>query len=285
MTSVVFFARYKLMLTKGQLIHFETFGFLVLRQAFSAAEMKAFTDAAEEIWAVEKGESTGRGENRGSTSVGEFVERQTKLTSLAEDDRIYGVIEQLLGPGFIWAGSEGQRGRISTTWHNDHPGETQKKYTRIKVILYLEPTTKETGALRVISGSHRSPYHDSLELLQEYHMQHNEVSNSREGKTKGHITLPFGVESPDIPCYTFESNPGDVIFFHQNLYHAVYGGLGERRRYIAMKFGAKPTTDEHVRLIKDRTEYVFHPHEAFLNSSRPRIRSMVENLETIGAKV
>ena len=273
------------MLTKGQLAHFETFGFLVLRQAFSSAEMKAFIDAADEIWAVDDGMSVGSGENNSATSVRAIVERHPKLTSLAEDDRIYGTLEKLLGPGFIWAFSEGQRGRISTSWHNDRPGKNQNKYTRIKVHLYLEPTTKETGAIRVIPGSHRSPYHESLEPLMNRHMHKNDAMKDKEGGVGNNHTLPFGVEGPDIPCYAFESNPGDVIFFHQNIFHAVYGGLGERRRYIAMKFAAKPTTDEHIRLIKEHTEYVFHPHEAFLNSDRPRIRGMVENLEALGAGV
>ena len=152
------------MLTKGQLAHFETFGFLVLRQAFSPAEMKTFIDAAEEIWAVDDGMSVGSGENNSATSVRAIVERHPKLTSLAEDDRIYGTLEKLLGPGFIWAFSEGQRGRISTSWHNDRPGKNQNKYTRIKVHLYLEPTTKETGAIRVIPGSHRSPYQETSGL-------------------------------------------------------------------------------------------------------------------------
>ena len=270
------------MLTKGQLAHFKTFGFLVLRQAFSPAEMKTFIAAAEEVWVEEKGMSVGSGENGGAHSVRAIVEKHPKLTALAEDDRIYGTLEQLLGPGFIWACSEGQRGRVSTTWHNDRPGKNQNKYTRIKVHLYIEPTTKETGALRVIPGSHRSPYHESLEPLMNRHMGSGDAANADNGN-RVHL-LPFGVEGPDIPCYAFESNPGDVIFFHQNIFHAVYGGLGEGRRYIAMKFAAKPMTDEHIRLIKEHTEYVFHPHEAFLNSDSPRIRGMVENLEALGAK-
>ena len=276
------------MLTKGQMAHFNIFGFLVLRHAFSSKEMKIFTDAAEKMWAVEEGDCVGGKQDPGATSLGEIVERHPRLTSLAEDDRIFGVIEQLLGPGFIWAGSEGQRGRVHSTWHNDKPGKNQNKYPRIKVHLYLEPTAKETGALRVIPGSHRTPFHESLEPLMGYHLVHGNEYNSNmsldEGNASKAQSLPFGVDGPDIPCYAFESNPGDVIFFHQCIYHAVYGGLGEGRRYIAVKFAAKPTTVEHIHLIKKTTEYVFHPHEAFLNSNSPRIRGMVENLKMLEAE-
>jgi hypothetical protein len=273
------------MLTKGQFAHFETFGFLVLRQAFSPAEMKAILGAADEMWAVEVGNSVGTGENSAAISVRYMIELHPKLTALAEDDRIYGALEKMLGSGFIWAGSEGQRGRVSTTWHNDRPGKNQNKYTRIKVHLYIEPTTKETGALRVIPGSHRSPYHESLERLMNRHGETNDSANVDKDESDRVQLLPFGVEGKDIPCYAFESNPGDVIFFHQNIFHAVYGGLGEGRRYIAMKFAAKPTTDEHIQFIKAHADYVFQPHEAFLNSDSPRIRGMVDNLEALGAGV
>lgn len=270
------------MLTKGQLAQFETFGFLVLRQAFSLAEIKTIIDAADEMWAAEVGNSVGSGENSDATSVRYMFELHPRLTTLVEDDRIYGVLEKILGSGFIWAGSEGQRGRVSTTWHNDRPGKNQNKYTRIKVHLYIEPTTKETGALRIIPGSHCSPYHESLEPLMNRHVESIDTASADKGN-RVHL-LPFGVEGPDIPCYAFESNPGDIIFFHQNIFHSVYGGRGNERRYLAMKFAAKPTTDEHIRFIKAHAEYVFEPHEAFLNSESSRIRGMVETLEALGAK-
>jgi len=279
------------MVEKGQLAHFETFGFLVLRQVFSPEEMKDIIGAADEMWETalttnKKSVSFVGGENDpGATSFRYIVERQPRLTKLAEDSRIYDVLKGLLGSGFIWAGSEGQRGRVSTSWHNDRPGKNQNKYTRIKVHFYIEPTTKTTGALRVIPGSHRSPFHESLEPLMSHHIENNDSINSDKNEIDRVRLLPFGVEGADIPCFAFESNPGDVIFFHQNLFHAVYGGLGEGRRYIAMKFAAQPTTNEHIQFIKAHTEYVFHPHEDFLNSNSPRIRGMVENLEALGAKV
>ena len=268
------------MVKTGHSAFFETFGFLALRQVFSPVEMETITGAAEEIWAVEEGLPEGGGEYSGATAVAAIFEKHPMLTSLVEDDRIYNVIEHLLGPGFIWAGSEGQIGRISTTWHNDRPGKNQNTYTRLKAHIYLDPTTKETGALRVIPGSHRSPYHDSLKPLMQYHIKYEGLRSKDESKPSSLPSLPFGVVSSDIPSHAIESNPGDVIIFHQNAYHAVYGGLGERRRYIAMKFAAKPMTEEHINLIKENTAYIFHPHEAFLKSKRPRIQSMVKNLES-----
>jgi hypothetical protein len=72
------------MLTKGQLAHFDTFGFLVLRQAFSPAEMKACTEAAEEIWAVDDGNSAGSGENSGATSVSAIVADKRGQTLISD---------------------------------------------------------------------------------------------------------------------------------------------------------------------------------------------------------
>ena len=47
------------MLSKEQIEYFECFGFLHLRQAFSNAEVKEITDAAEEVFEAELGRLTG----------------------------------------------------------------------------------------------------------------------------------------------------------------------------------------------------------------------------------
>lgn len=255
------------MITKEQIAHFETFGFLVLRQAFSPEEVKRLMSRFEAIFK----RGTPRIENSGigkkATKVFDyFIETDPELAELAEDDRIYGTIEQLLGEGFIWTGSEGVLGRSQTNWHADRQGSIELNYMTIKVHLYLDPTRKDSCALRVIPGSHRSPFHEMLEPL--YYGK-----NKVRGK-------PYGVDEPAIPSYPFESNPGDVIFFNQNLLHSVFGKLENERRYIALKFGARIKHDEDIAALwRYKSDgRIFRPHEAFVNSDRARIRGMVESL-------
>ncbi len=257
------------MITEGQVAHFNTFGFLLLKQVYSPAEMEAITREFEGL--IEKGEANPKQAERGVTNVTSIIEMSPRLTELAIDDRIYGTIEQLLEPGFIWSGSEGQRGRVFASWHADRPGMEELFYTRIKVHLYLDATTKDTCALRVIPGSQRSPYHDLLQPLIHYHFNLNEENDN----TSPH---PFGIKGPDMPCHVVESNPGDIVFFNQSVMHAVYGELVNKRRYIALKFADKPTTERHVASLKKWSEYTLHPEEVFLKSDHPRIRNMVEGL-------
>ena len=202
-------------------------------------------------------------EGKGQT-VWAVVERRPALSAIVEDDRIFEAVEQMLGPGFIWAGSEGNvTAHREHGWHADRPGESEAKYPRIKVMLYLDETTTERGALRVLPGSHKMPYHTDLWPLQAHH---------------GEPGLPeFGLDGPDVPSALVESQPGDVIFFFQSLFHAVFNSF-PGRRYIALKFAAKPTTDEHLASLVRYTPTIFELHEAFRKSERARIRSMVDPL-------
>ncbi len=264
------------MLTPEQIAHFETFGFIFLRQAFSSQEMDKITLAAENLW----------DEYRCREDVGEqgihisfFAETSPVLTELIDDDRIFKSVEQLLGPEFIWVGSEGNvTKRAFQGWHSDRKCWREEEqedvtYRRLKIMLYLDPVTKDTGCLRIIPGSHRMPFHQEL--------------GAQEADPQ---SMPFGAPGEDLPCYPLESEPGDVVLFNHSLFHSVYGGW-DGRRVIAFKFAAKPTTDRdlnalnHTASVSYSISNVFRPHENFLNNERPRIRGMVKNLVELGAKL
>ena len=249
------------MLTPQQLAHFSTFGFLLLPRAFTAEEMTALMRAAEAVWKEDPAP-----EENAERRLNYFVERQPLLTRLVADERIYPVIEALMGSEFIWVGSEGNiSNRSEVRWHPDRKyyrsGEEQRiDYPQVKVMIYLEKVGRDTGCLRVIPGSHRMPYHKDL--------ADQEISPD---------ALPFGLAGRDIPCAALESEPGDVILFNHCIWHASFGG-GRGRRYIALKFAAKPFAADHLISLERYTGKVFQPHEAFLNSDEPRIRALVENL-------
>ena len=62
--------------------HFEVFGFLCLRQAFSADEMAEITRAADEVWTEDRGGGPDDGAHQ---SLAPFAERHPQLLDLAED--------------------------------------------------------------------------------------------------------------------------------------------------------------------------------------------------------
>jgi hypothetical protein len=252
------------MLTDPQIIHFNTFGFVLLQQAFSPTEMQDIIDAANDIW---QGDRENQPQAPKHQHMAPFVELHPLLAQLPEDDRIYQPIEQLLGPGFIWGGSEGNKGSFNETndhqWHCDRAGELDLHYTRIKIMIYFQPMQKDNGALRLIPGSHHPSFHRHLLALQP---QKQETSLS-----------VFGVPGPELACYPVEVELGDVVIFNHYLFHGVYGKQ-EDRSYIAMKFAAQPTCQEHIASLKHHGQDVSKLHDNWRHSQRPRIQGMVQNL-------
>jgi hypothetical protein len=262
------------MLTPQQLAHFSTFGYLVLRQAFSPHEMEDVTREFDRVLAEDRGGQAFAGQKR--QAVLGCVERSPILTRLIESDVIFEAVEQTMGPGFVWVGSDGNLYVGDTSWH---PDATHPTYRRLKVALYLDPVGKDSGCLRVIPGSHRAPLHDDLRVLQ--------------GSPDPQMTA-FGVAPREVPCVPLESLPGDVVMFNQNTWHAAFGGKTGRRMFT-LNYAAQPTLPEHEDVLRrcyagnlqaiqemqyTQTGRVYD--EAFLHSDRPRIRVMVQPLIEYG---
>ncbi len=262
------------MLSEQQVAHFETFGFVVLRQAFSPQATADIIRNFDEVLAEDRHGQTFAGEKR--QIVLGFIEQRPLLTGLVESDLIFEAMEQLLGPGFVWVGSDGNLYVGDTGWHPDSAHPT---YRRIKVALYLDPVTKDTGCLRVIPGSHRAPFHQTLAPL-------------HHGPDPA--TTPYGMPARDIPCFPLESQPGDVVMFDQNTWHSSFGGKTGRRMFT-LNFAARPTTPEHEAMLRKmynanlaytqteaytRTARVYT--DDFLHSDHPRIRSMADKLVELG---
>ena len=252
----------------GKKAFFETFGYLFLRGVFSADEIAEVTREADDLWAEERG---GGQLGEDGQAVDSFVEKRPLLMALIEDDRIYGVVSRLLGPGMVWAGSEGNiTVRGGHGWHPDRPGDDEEiSYDRIKVNVYLDAVDKEHGCLRVVPGSHRNPLHEAIEPENRHQW--------------GPTVSPFDVPGPDLPCVAVESRPGDVVIFHQSLWHAVFNGW-PGRRYIALRYAAEPVNDKQLASLGHYGGDTFNPSESLLNSDRPRIRGLVDRLGEYGAR-
>ena len=228
------------MITTEQIAHFQTFGFLALKQAFSPDEMVEIGGVFDKVLEEDRQGQPVLDEKQQSRyhrlqSIYGIAERHPSLTGLVADDRIYETVCQLLGDGCRWLCSEGHHYLGDTKWHPD--GGSTQDYFFIKVSLYLDPLTKDTGCLRVIPGSHRSPLHDDLKRL-----------GDREGppdRPTPQIDLP----GPEVPSFPLESEPGDIFFLNMNLWHASFGGK-PGRRHLALNFTPEPTLPEHIAMLK-----------------------------------
>ena len=247
------------MLTPGQIAYFETFGFVILRQVFNAEEVAIMRRESDEIFAEDR---NGGPVTNTTQAVQPFFERKPYLSTLVDDDRIYEIGVDLLGPDFILGQTEGRSRAGDTPWHG---GEKYELGT-VKINFYTGELTKDTGALRFVPGSHKASDPDLYEVLRE----NNDDPDY----------WPFGMKPSEIPCYAAESRPGDLVIFTENTLHSSFGGrLG--RYQNAINFMENPKTDEQVAHIKSLYKcwkYGLRPAESYVNSDRPRIRGMVSRL-------
>jgi len=88
------------------------------------------------------------------SSVVPFLNHSAYLCTLLDDDRISGIAAGLLGEDYQYWNSDGNYYVGNTGWHSDTIWPPPIRY--YKLAIYLDRVTRETGALRVIPGSHRS---------------------------------------------------------------------------------------------------------------------------------
>ncbi len=247
---------------------FQTFGFLLERRLFGPEEMAAISHEFDERLSRERQGQPFAGQSR--QSLYGIAEQSPSFTRLVEDDRIYKTVENLLGPGFAWLCSEGNLYVGDTHWH---PDGTRLDYPPMKVSLYLDPLTRDTGCLRVLPGSHLLPYHQQLKPV-----------------------AKLGVAGQDLPALPCETQPGDVLFANMNLWHAAFGGP-PGRRHLALNFAPPPTTAADLARLRENHAGTLslvgklqHSQpgrlftDAFLHHHSPRLRSLCAPWVEMGLK-
>lgn len=256
-------------LTSQQKAFYDTFGFFVLREALTVDEIRNVEQEFEAVLAeapvqdaVDGFDTTDDGRTIFKVGTQWFlarredeIDKRPAFKALLESGRVGGTVKGLLGPGCYRTGNVAKRFASGTNWHSDlgwdphfplgtsdpgwPKGGPAKYYRGLKAAIYLEALTKETGALRVIPGSHRSPYHEGLASL------HYQIPGRFEHVLEEPGFPQFGLTPPDVPSYAIESKPSDIVFFNHQLWHAAFGGkLG--RRMITWDYKAKPEA-EHER--------------------------------------
>ena len=109
--------------------------------------------------------------------------------------------------------------------------------------------------VRLIPGSHREPLQSQLrELLLdvvrsiafcmssaesfEQHMAncHRMRCKTRQADRGGAAQEALGVLPEEMPCYVFDSKPGDVLAFTAPMFHASFGGAAGRRQGVMVYY-------------------------------------------------
>jgi len=194
---------------------FWTFGFVIIRQFFDA------TSLGEEIDLVTRRGVASRQPAAYSGINFQYVPMMTEETpeSLALLDRVGALAEAVLGGPVLPTRAKGIRYFGNTPWHTD----SESPITSIGFLAYCEPLDADSGALRIIPGSHRREYGDAIRELR------------------------VNAETPvaELPSHVAETRPGDLILIDEHLFHASYGGT-ERRQWRADYLRVPVNADEEA---------------------------------------
>jgi len=191
-------------ITDKQVAFYQTFGFLKLPRAF-AGEIGWITAEFEQVF-MDRGvvhDGTKR------SCIVPFIDQREKLAALLDHPVIMNAASALLGEDFNYIAGDGNYYSGDTGWHRDgfhRVGEF------LKVAFYLDPVKAESGALRVVPGSHRDEMH-------------------WETRHPAHSEKLWGIPAREVPAYAIESEPGDLLIFNHNIIHAAFGGSGWRRMF------------------------------------------------------
>ena len=189
------------------------------------------------MWARHGGGHAGKPhDGKARSAMVQFLDQSEYLCTLLDDPRIIGIATSLLGENFNYMGSDGNFYAGDTRWHSDgYGGRGGPRH--IKIAFYLDPLTRDSGALRVIPGSHRlgDPYADQLE---------REISKSDSIR---------GVPGSQVPAQALETQAGDVLVFNHDIKHSAWGG-SQRRRMFTMNLCQRYPEDK----LEDLRTYIGH---------------------------
>jgi hypothetical protein len=180
-------------MSPGDVAFFRTFGFLVLRAHFSPLALEREMERALD-------KSSQPPLPTGVASV-RYVPMMTGGTpqSLALLDVLEPIAAELLDAPVLPVRAKGMRYYGMTRWHCDSTSSVPS----IGFAAYLEPLTKDDGALRVLAGSHRREYGDAIAQF---------------------FAASEDLAVASLPAFALATLPGDVIAFDERVWHASVGG-------------------------------------------------------------
>ncbi len=238
-------------LTDHQKHFFETWGYLVL-----PGLIKNDVDwITEEFEAVFQDRGVVHDGTKRSCIV-PIIDQRERFCTLLDHPAIHGLISSLLGDDFNYLGGDGNFYAGDTAWHSDG-FHTVGKF--LKVAIYLDPVTRDTGCLRVIPGAHRI-----------------DLQNTWDARKARQSMELWGIEGRDVPAVALESQPGDVVAFNHNMMHAAFGGSWRRRMFTLNNCRHCSTEEE----IQDLRRYIGahgrfwidHLHSDIMRSTGPPTR-------------
>jgi hypothetical protein len=209
-------------------LHFQTFGFVVLRGAFDPGPLACEVDDSLRDAALSMSPAAA-----GAAEIRfHYVPMMTLRTpaSLALLGQLEAIAADLLGGPVLPTRAKGVRYSGDTPWHADSEAEVAS----LGCAAYLEPLRAESGALRVLPGSHRPRFGDAI-------------------RAAGAV----GLGADALPAHVVATEPGDVIVFDEHLFHASSGGA--LRRQWRVDYVREPEDGESKTRVKAYFARIYPP--------------------------
>jgi Phytanoyl-CoA dioxygenase (PhyH) len=223
------------MLSDEQIDQYRTFGFLVLPgylDEYETAALGAELDRAHrDAFGARYTERPDRGGIDGHYLPMMSRARTPRSLALVEDPRFLAAARQLIGAAVVPFYAEGILYCGEAGFHDDAgPG-----VKAVKFVAYLEPLTADTGALRLLPGSHHPEFSAIVAAWDRRHpaMDSEQLRRQVEG----------------LPLYVAETRPGDVIAFDWHVRHTSV--RGRDRRQWTVSYVRDPATAEETASFTD----------------------------------
>ena len=215
-------------LTEKQISFFKIFGYLVIKDLFTAAEIKTVTEAFE--WSIQTWGGGNGHDGTSHTMMAGAIEHSPELCSLLDHPGILGLISGIIGTDFNYCGGDGNLFSGDTLWHSD--GNLGQLWA-VKVAVYLDSLKRNRGCLYVLPASH-----DLNHFIR------------RENLDPCRFPETLGMNPVDLPgSVAIETKPGDVVIFNHDLYHGSFGG-DSRRRMFTMNCTRRVADLEEMHLLR-----------------------------------
>ena len=194
-------------MTREEIVHFETSGFLLCKQLLSQKEIAVLSNGFDTAMKKARaGKPKPQPGEKRQQVVPVFDYDAEVFYPLLDDERILPVFEQLLGEDFLLTLSEGIIHTGGSGWHHD--ACAPEGFFSMRATIYLDALEDEDGCLNVIPGSHFKEYRDHI------------IANIDA----------WGKTSRDIPGrFPLVNEPGDVLFMNHKVFHASLSDKSWRR--------------------------------------------------------
>lgn len=195
------------MLTHQQILQFAAFGYVVMPGALSQAETAMLLDEVEGALTDAFGPAAGRVPDDLGGIEGDYLPLAADRTPfaqalIADDQRTFLACAELLGGPVVPSVGVATRFLGDSSWHT----RQGPALGGVTIWADLEPRTAQTGALRVVPGSHLPDFERQL-------CQYRAAEPASSG---------FGAW--EWPHVVIETEPGDLVAFHTHLMNRTAGG-------------------------------------------------------------